>query len=693
MDKNFPVSVNETGNPFSAGESSNSGRRKNQSFPVRHLDSIAAAYIVESKRKSLSDDFIICPQNREKKMLPLFGTAVHEYYLDLIRKNFTARKKRIEALQTREDAERYINDIRKKIASLFPLPTEKTPLNVCETGTLDFPTFVLHKIIYCSRPNYPVTANLFLPKTKEKVPAVLFLCGHSANGKAETFYQIAQRSLAMKGYAVLAIDPVSQGERLQMLDVPEFHGNCCEEHNTVGKQILLAGETMSAWRAWDAIRGLDYLLSRPEVDTTRVGLTGNSGGGTMTTFVNALEDRLTMAAPSCYITTWLHNVENELPADSEQLPPGTIAAGLEMADFLIARAPRPVVILGQKNDFFDPRGTREAYEEVRRIYQLFGAENAIRLLIGNGSHGFSRDNREGMYSLFNDTAKLNVPAAEPDDVPVSAEQDIYAAPGGQVRNLPNNKYVREIVAEKASGLIAARKAHTKQDLCEIMRGHLKLDTPFIPYYRVLRIRKDDRNFYSRFGLETEPDGRLMCVLKLKSANETFYHLPRAEKIILYIPHLDAQDELSSLSFPDDTTVYGLDIRGIGECTPSGCDQPKIRNFFHEYQCDYHYASLGLMSGKPILGGRVKDILCAVELLAQNQTEIEIQAKGQGTIPALIAALLSDKISALKLTDAPDSWESMLRKPIPGYSLSVMIPNILAETDLPELREAITEKLR
>lgn len=78
---------------------------------------------------------------------------------------------------------------------------------------------------------------------------------------------------------------------------------------------------MGAWRAWDAVRGLDYLLSRPEVDTTRVGLTGNSGGGTMTTFVNALEDRLTMAAPSCYITTWVHNVENELPADSEQMPP------------------------------------------------------------------------------------------------------------------------------------------------------------------------------------------------------------------------------------------------------------------------------------------------------------------------------------------------------------------------------------
>lgn len=82
----------------------------------------------------------------------------------------------------------------------------------------------------------------------------------------------------------------------------------------------------------------------------------------MTTFVNALEDRLTMAAPSCYITTWVHNVENELPADSEQMPPGTLAAGLEMGDFLIARAPRPLVVLGQSNDF----STRAAPEKLMR---------------------------------------------------------------------------------------------------------------------------------------------------------------------------------------------------------------------------------------------------------------------------------------------------------------------------------------
>ena len=624
-------------------------------------------------------------------MTPLYGTAVQDYYLDLVRKNFAARKARLETVRTREDAERYIADVRSKIAALFPFPAEKTPLDASETGSVDFGSFVMYKVIYHSRPEYPVTASLYLPKAEGKVPAVLFLCGHSQNGKASDIYQTCQRALAMKGYAVLAVDPVSQGERLQFLDIPGFSPGCCGEHNIIGKQLLLTGETMGAWRAWDAIRGLDYLLSRPEVDAARVGVTGNSGGGTMTTFVNALEARFAMAAPSCYITTWLHNVENELPADSEQMPPGTFAAGLEMGDFLIARAPRPLVILGQSNDFFDPRGTGETYEEVRRIYRLLGAENAVRLTIGTGDHGYSKTNREAMYSLFNDTAKVGVSPEEPADIPLSSEQELSAAPGGQVRNLPGNRYVRAFAAEKATALAGARKTHGREELCAILRRLLSLDDPFTPHFRILRFRTEGSAVYSRFGLETEPDGRLMCVLKLKS-DQAFYHLPDRRKVILYIPHLDAQDELEELVFPEDAAVYGLDVRGIGECTPSGCDQPQERDYLKEYQFDYHYASLGLMFGKPVLSGKVKDILCAAELLSQTGAQIEVHAKGQGTLPALIAALLSEKITALKLSDAPESWESMVRTPIPEFPLSAMIPGVLAETDLPELRRALAGKL-
>ena len=625
-------------------------------------------------------------------MNPVFGSVVQDDYLALVRGFTAARKHRLEALHTREEAEQYVQQVRSVILRLFPLPPVKSPLNACETGTLDLGDFVMHKVIYHSRPKYPVSAHLYLPKTKAKVPAVLFLCGHSGNGKNAEIYQICARGLAMKGYAVLSVDPIGQGERLQFGEVPGFRGGTCEEHNILGRQLLLVGENMSAWRAWDAIRGLDYLLSRPEVDGIHIGITGTSGGGTMTTFVNALEDRVTMAAPSCYITTWLHNLENELPTDLEQMPPGALAAGLDMGDFLIARAPRPLVILGQDNDFFDPRGMLETYEEVRRIYRLLGAEQAVCQAIGGGDHSYSHANREAMYGFFNAISNRGTSSAEPEYISVSPEPEIWCAPGGQVRNLAEHRYARELIADKLKERIAARRKHSRQELREIMRRALKLDEPFIPHYRVLRIRRDDTGIYSRFGLETGANGRLMCVLKRKSDRQDFYHLSTARKILLYIPHLDAQDELGRMAFSGDAVVYGLDVRGVGECTPAGCDQPLERDFFHEYQFDYHYASWGLMCGKPYLGGKVMDILCAVRLLAQDGAEIALQARGQGTVPGLIAALLSDQITSLHLMDAPDSWEEMVRRPLPGAPLSVMIPNILAETDLPELREAISEKI-
>ena len=127
--------------------------------------------------------------------------------------------------------------------------------------------------------------------------------------------------------------------------------------------------------------------------------------------------------------------------------------------------------------------------------------------------------------------------------------------------------------------------------------------------------------------------------------------------------------------------------------PSGCDQPRIRNFFAQYEFDYHYASLGNMFGVPYLSGKVKDLLAAVALLSRNGSEIHLRANGQGTIPALTAALLSDKITSLHLENGPDSWLEMVHTSnLTQWPLSCMIPGILAETDLPEIREAIAEKL-
>src|SRR5699024_5383441 len=157
------------------------------------------------------------------------------------------------------------------------------------------------------------------------------------------------QGLVKKGYVVFVIDPIGQGERYQYLNEKgELEiGAPTSEHNLCGNQQMLVGEFFGSWRAWDGIRALDYLLEREEVDTHHVGVTGNSGGGTMTTWLVSLDERITMAAPGCFVSTFLRDIENEEIQDNEQCPPKSLAQGMEHETFLAAFAPNPLIILAQ----------------------------------------------------------------------------------------------------------------------------------------------------------------------------------------------------------------------------------------------------------------------------------------------------------------------------------------------------------
>src|SRR3954471_2338845 len=294
-----------------------------------------------------------------------FSRMVQEWFVDQVRAAEEKIKQRLAGLKTKEDAEAYVRSVQERVRQSFGPEPERTPLNPRVTGTVERDAYRIEKVIFESRPNFPVTANLYIPKGhKPPLPGVVGTCGHSNNGKAADTYQSFAQSLARLGYVVLIFDPIGQGERLQYGHVEKGHRPRVGvgEHLHAGNQQFLVGEFLGSWRAWDGIRALDYLLSRPEVDPKRVGVTGNSGGGTMTTWLCGLDARWTMAAPGCFITTFRRNLENELPADTEQCPPAALARGLDHSDFLAAMAPRPVIILAKEQDYFDVRGAREAYD-------------------------------------------------------------------------------------------------------------------------------------------------------------------------------------------------------------------------------------------------------------------------------------------------------------------------------------------
>ncbi|AWM40091.1 Acetyl xylan esterase (AXE1) [Gemmata obscuriglobus] len=273
-----------------------------------------------------------------------FPRTVQDWYVEQVRAAESRGNETRAKLATKADAKAFVRGVRAKVAKCFgPFP-EKTPLNARVTGKLERDAYTVEKVTFESRPGFHVTANLYVPhaaKQGKKLPGVVGSCGHSHNGKAEPAYQSFSQGLARMGYVVLIFDPIGQGERSQYphVEKPDRPGVGVGEHLLAGNQQFLVGEFFGSWRAWDGIRALDYLLSRPEVDTRHVGITGNSGGGTMSTWLCGLEPQWTMAAPACFVTTFRRNLENELPADTEQCPPHALALGLDHADFLACMAP------------------------------------------------------------------------------------------------------------------------------------------------------------------------------------------------------------------------------------------------------------------------------------------------------------------------------------------------------------------
>ena len=192
---------------------------------------------------------------------------------------------------------RMLGDLWKALGAM---PEERTPLEPEVTGVIQRDTFRVEKIVVQSRPNFHVTANLWLPNDPSgPVPAIVVPCGHLFDGKAADNYQSVSQVLVRKGYAALCFDPVGQGERLQYPDESgvSMFSDPVYEHCMCGNICFLTGLHLMGFRIWDAMRMFDYLETRPEVDSERLGVTGNSGGGTEALWLTPLEPRIKVAVP------------------------------------------------------------------------------------------------------------------------------------------------------------------------------------------------------------------------------------------------------------------------------------------------------------------------------------------------------------------------------------------------------------
>jgi dienelactone hydrolase/pimeloyl-ACP methyl ester carboxylesterase len=604
------------------------------------------------------------------------------------------------AMKTKAEALEYQHDTWEKLRLVFGPEPRRTPLKPRITGGFERKAYRVENVIFESRPSFPVTGNLYLPKGREfPAPCVLGVCGHSMNGKAYEAYQHFAQGLATKGYVVFIFDPLGQGERMQYPDGSggSRYGGSVLDHIQAGNQQRLVGEWLGAWRAWDGIRALDYLLSREEADPTQVGLTGCSGGGTLTTWLLACDRRFTMAAPSCYVTTWRRNLENELPADSEQNPPLALALGLDVDDLLAMHAPRPLMLLTEELDFFDIRGTEEILGRLQHVYRLLGKPDNLGIYTGPLGHGYSQGQREAMYGWFNRATGKTAETGKEPKLTAEADEVLWATKSGQVAELsPPN--VAAFTAEAARKLAARRKPLEGEALRKALRQLLNLSPRRgIPDYRILRPTEalGEGLAPTAYAVETEPG--IQTVVAMVGPSYLGARIPLGKQATVYVPHLSADQDLREEALAQELMagkrrLFAVDLRSLGESRPNTCGG--VDNWLTPYGSEFFYAYWMEMLGDNMAGRRVHDLLSVLDVLQdRGYGDIHLAGRGWGSLPALFAAVLDDRVTQVSLKHVPLSLAALAEDEDYRWPLSGMVPGLLRKLDLPDCYRALGRRVR
>lgn len=322
-------------------------------------------------------------------------------------------------------------------ASIGPMPyNPATPLDARVTGTIVEEGMTIEKVIFTSRPHVYVTASVYIPHGIDlPAPAVLFQPGHSDIGKAYPQYQKVARIIASHGMIVMLMDPPGQGERLNyapLLDRPPIIPGAVFDHDRFGSLFHLAGRTASSCFLSDAMRAVDYLISRSDVDPSRIGATGSSGGGTMTSVLAVMDPRIRAAAPGTFLTTRDAITVGGQLQDIEQMWPGTLAGGFDHHELITCFCPKPYLILVVDSDTFPIDGTQEIYDYAKECYRLAGAEDSLRMVVDRSLHAYTCPLAKAAGSFFAEVFGLPAVDVPIDNVPTLTVGELNATPRGQV---------------------------------------------------------------------------------------------------------------------------------------------------------------------------------------------------------------------------------------------------------------------
>jgi hypothetical protein len=600
-----------------------------------------------------------------------------------------------DAITTRAALESRQKLIRERfLADIGGLPSCESPLNVQTTGEVAGDGYRIEKLIFESRPKNYVTANLYIPGSLSgRTGAVLFVCGHAAEAKTYHQYQTCCQYFVQAGLVVLAIDPVGQGERLSYWD-PNTSSTTVNwgtgEHDHAGAQCLPLGDAMARYFLHDIVRAVDLLQTRPEVDPKRIGITGNSGGGTQSSLAMLAEPRIAAAAPGTFIMNRRTYLLAGGAQDAEQIWPGFSAAGFDHEDIVLAMAPRPVCVLAVTSDFFPIEGTRETVARTKRFWELCGRAGDLELAEDFSTHAYTPALARAAAKFFCKHLRGAECNADKAKIKLFDHKTLWATRSGQVRgdfsdavfvHASNVARVKELEAKRSA--IPAEKR--KQDALAWLRGRVfnerkpcELNPRYFAHHEAGELTVDGAMWWSQEGVFNVGYAFRSKALEGKKLPVTLAVWNGGQTALK--PHWDwIEKECGS-----GRAVVVLSVTGVGPLKPTTSHQRDPEGHF---ELNHKLCTDLLFLGDNLALLRTYDVLRTLEMLQiwPNLDASQLHAFGSGShaLYVQLAAALDSRIRRVTIENGPPNFAAWVSTPHyePRGSYQTLISGILQHGDL------------
>ncbi len=592
----------------------------------------------------------------------------------IAQRELDTRAAAIAKVRTTADAERRNEYTRAKILELIGgLPDYAGPLNPQMTGRLEHSGYAIEKVYFESLPKVFVTANVYVPTSAGPHPGILLPLGHWEQGKPGP--QRLAANLALKGFVVLAYDPYGQGERLQAYDARlgrALAGGSTDQHFMAGAQRLLIGQSFARDRIWDAKRALDYLVSRPDVVKDRIGCTGCSGGGTLTTYISALDPRIKVAAPACYMNSFRVLFTGSI-GDSEQSLPDFLSSGLDQTDFVELFAPKPWLISSTIDDFFKIEGARQVYEEAKHWYRVYGAEDRIRWNVGHGGHGTPLEIREGIYAWFLRWLADGKGSPDEQQVELHPDYELQVTKTGQVTTSLGSREIDALIRDDFN---ARKRRGSQAEMMEVLRGFSP--DPGSTDTISLRGQEHGPEFdTARVAIEAEPGLQLQAAILAPRTGG-------GRKPAVLVVETQAVPSPIAEEFARAGAV-------VLSLLPRGEPAPESTRLLGDWLAN----TRAWLIGRNLPGLRASDIRRGVTVLSARSdvdpARIRVAARDVAGVWALMAAALDSRITGLWLDRTPYSLRAALDNPLHRNLHDAVLPGFILRWDLDDLVKAIAPR--